>query len=425
MLLRPSIRFDCAHTGLMPMMHMSKAPTAFAPVNKLFFRIICVIFQIRRFVIWRFFAVDRPVALSVFVGEFFLVLYLGYRRDFVVVLQVNQADPLRGAAHYAKLAHRNSDDDARPVDDHQIVVVRHVLDGDQLAGLFGDVDGFYALTATVGHPVIFNVGALAVSFFRHDQHAHVWAINTNHANDLVIGPCKRDAAYAGSSASHRPNGRLVETDGPSGLERHDDFAVAGRQAGFQQLVALIDVNGVDSVCTWARVGFQRGLFNRSLLRAHNDEVALEVLLVLEVLHLDVGLDFLFFRNIDNVLDGPPARGAAAFGDFKGAQPEATASFREEEHVVVRRCNDDVLGEVLFAGIGAQRPFAAPALATVFGQWGTLDVAFVGNRDDNLFVLDEVLDAHVFGRMYDGGAAFVAVFGFHLHQLVLDDFHAQA
>ena len=74
-------------------------------------------------------------------------------------------DPVVGAIINTLLTDGHADDNARLVDNHQIFVVSHSLNGDKVAGLVGDVQGLHALGATVGDAVVLDVGTLAKALF--------------------------------------------------------------------------------------------------------------------------------------------------------------------------------------------------------------------------------------------------------------------
>ena len=56
--------------------------------------------------------------------------------------KADQTNALRGTSHDAQLFHRHANGDARLVDDHQVVLVCDVQDGNQLACFLCDSGGF-------------------------------------------------------------------------------------------------------------------------------------------------------------------------------------------------------------------------------------------------------------------------------------------
>ena len=91
---------------------------------------------------------------------------------------------------------------------------------------------------------------------------------------------------------------------------------------------------------------------------------------------------------------------------------------------MHRGHIDMLDEILVARRAALGADAAPVLGTVFGQRRTFDIAQVRNGDDHLVVGVEILRVELFGSVNDLRAPFVAVFGLHLQQFVLNDLHLQ-
>src|SRR5690606_14504965 len=135
-------------------------------------------------------------------------------------------------------------------------------------------------------------------------------------NYLVFRTGKGNTAYACSRTSHRAYRRFVEPDCPSRLQCHHNLAISIGEACLQQLIALIDVDGIDTIGPWPGVSLQRGLLNGAAFGTHDDEIVLKVFLVLEVLHFDVRFDFFFFRDVDDVLYRPAARRACSFWNFE-------------------------------------------------------------------------------------------------------------
>ncbi len=71
------------------------------------------------------------------------------------------------------------------------------------------------------------------------------------------------------------------------------------------------------------------------------------------------------------------------------------------------------------------PFAAPALASVLGDGGTLDVPGVTDGDRHVLFSDQVLDAELAGVVHDLGAPLVAVLRLHRPQFRHHDPHEQS
>ena len=145
-----------------------------------------------------------------------LVLGLGnlaHCRDGVFASKADQTHPLGGPAHHTQFIHGQADGDARLVDDHQVVLVRHVQDGDELSGLLGDLQGLHPLSSTVGDAVVVHRRALSVAVLRHDKDVAGRILNAHHSDHLVLAVCKRHTAHAHGGASHGTRLGFVESDG--------------------------------------------------------------------------------------------------------------------------------------------------------------------------------------------------------------------
>ena len=323
------------------------------------------------------------------------------------------------------MRHGRADGQARAVDNHQVVVVGHGLNRNQVAGLLRDVNRLHALAAAVGDAVLLQVGALAVAVLA--QHEHVLlrvGLDANHADHLVA-LLERNAAHAGAHTSDGTHRRLVEANRLAAAGRNHDFGAAARELRLEQLVALADDNRVDAVLTRTRVGLELRLLDDALFRAHDDVVAVHVVGIVQTLDVDVGAHLVVGLNLDDVLDGAALRAARALGNLVDLEPVAAALLREEEHRVVHRGRIDVLDEVLVARGAPLGTPAAAVLRTVLGQRRALDVAHVRDGDDHVVVGVEVLGVELLRGVDNLRAALVAVLLLDLEQLLLDNLELHA
>src|SRR5690606_7974973 len=113
------------------------------------------------------------------------------------------------------------------------VVISDTLDSDQLACFLGYVDGFYTLTATVCHSIVFYIGALTIATFRYDQYGRLRTIYSNHANNLIAVAGKAYSADACCCSSHWPDRGFVKAYSTAGAQCHDDFAGSRSQASLK------------------------------------------------------------------------------------------------------------------------------------------------------------------------------------------------
>ena len=117
------------------------------------------------------------------------------------------------------------------------------------------------------------------------------------------------------------------------------------------------------------VGLERGVV-RGKLRLLDDPVLRrehEVLRLLEVARLDHGAHLLVLAEREQVLDRPPLRLARAERELVHLQPVDLADVREEEDVVVRRGDEQVLDVVVVLQLHPHHADAAAALLTVRGH----------------------------------------------------------
>ncbi len=168
-------------------------------------------------------------------------------------------------------------------------------------------------------------------------------------------------------------------------------------------VVIRNVDGVDAVA--ARIGEcrQLGLLDDAVAGGHDDEFAF-----LETAHRQEGADLFAFGKFDHVDDRFALGEFAADRDLVDFDPVGFALGREEENVVVRRGDEQMLDEVFFLDIDALHAAAAAILFAVGGGREALDVALMADGDDHVLFGDEVFDGDFFLGIDDLGAALVAV-----------------
>ena len=128
--------------------------------------------------------------LCLLLGQFLLgsFLHLADTGDGVVLLrQVDETHTLSGTTHDTYLADIQSDEDTALVDNHQVVLVSHHLDGYQTTGLLGDGEGLHTLGTTSGLTVVLNIRALAIAILtNHHDGLGLRIVDTYHAYNLVV-----------------------------------------------------------------------------------------------------------------------------------------------------------------------------------------------------------------------------------------------
>ncbi len=98
---------------------------------------------------------------------------------------------------------------------------------------------------------------------------------------------------------------------------------------------------------------------------------------------------------------------------------------EEEHVIVRARDEEVLDEIVLAQVHALQALAAPLLLAVRGDRQSLHVTRARDRDDHVLFGDEVLDVEVLRCRGDRRAALVGELRADLGEFVLDDLQHEA
>ena len=102
-------------------------------------------------------------------------------------------------------------------------------------------------------------------------------------------------------------------------------------------------------------------------------------------------------------------GSARLGDLISLFAVDLAEAREEEDIIVRRCGEDALGEVLFLERLAGHAAAAALLGAIGRGRDALDIARVGEGKDALLFFNEVFNVDLVLDVLNFGAALVAVF----------------
>ena len=184
-------------------------------------------------------------------------------------------------------------------------------------------------------------------------------------------------------------------------------------------VAFLDTHRDDAAGARIAERAQLGLLDHAAARAHDDELVL-----FELLHGQQRGDPLAFLHRHQVGD---RLAAAIWPDVRNLvhlQPVGTAAVREDHDVGMRRGDEEMADEILFARAHADAALAAAALIAVVGDRRALDVAGVADGDRHVLFGDQILDAELalFGE--DLGPALVAVLLLDGAQLVDDDLHHQ-
>src|SRR6185436_9957430 len=323
------------------------------------------------------------------------------RYHLVVVADVDDLDPLRGAADGADVVGQHPQDHALLRDDQQLVAGLDVGDADDGAVAVGGGDVDDADPAARLDAILLDLGALAVAALGHRQQG-ADRLHRLHGDDVIVA-AQRDAADAVGGAAHRPHVGLLEADRHAVARADEHLAGAVGLLHGNHRVALLDAHRDDAAGARVAEAGQRGLLDHAAQRPHDDE-----LVFLELFDRQRRRDLLAFLHRHQVGDRLALAVGADVRDLVDLQPVGAAAVRENHDVGVRRGDEQVADEVLGAGAHADAPLAAAALVAVGRDRRPLDVAGVADGDRHVLFGDQVLDVDLAGGVDDFGAPLVAV-----------------
>ena len=222
------------------------------------------------------------------------------------------------------------------------------------------------------------------------------------AHDL-IAVTERNTLYARRIAAHDAHIRFVKADRHAVPGRKENVIFAVRLHDGNELVAIVQRQGADT-------GFSRGIEAReknpldgALFRDEHEVIFVKFVDGDTGSHGLAGLERQDIHNIRALC------GSACLGNLIALLAVDLAEAREEEDIIVRRCGEDALGEVLFLERLAGHAAATALLGAIGRRRDTLDVARMGEGKDALFLFDEVFNVDLIFHVLNFGAALVAVF----------------
>ena len=192
----------------------------------------------------------------------------------------------------------------------------------------------------------------------------------------------------------RPIGRSCSSSAWKRIDmasRADQQQIVGVAAelGGDELVALTQVDRREATGAVGVVRAQLGLLDQSLLGG--DHQVRRDVVIADRHHLGDPLIGLERQDVGDVL--APGR-ARLLRQLMRLGPVDPAPVGEEQQPVVGRGDEEVLDDVVLAQRRALHAPAAPLLRAVEVGLGALGVAAAGHRDHDVFVGDQVLEAHV-------------------------------
>ncbi len=311
------------------------------------------------------------------------------------------------------------DEDAAIGHDDNVVLFLDLFDCHHPAGLLGRLDCEDPLPAPVADPVFVGFAALAEPFFCCNQNSRSGPPENDGTDNAVVFLGKPHRPHSSCSPAHDADFLFMEPDGHS-LRRADDHVLLPvREMHIDQPVSLVEPDGHDARLAWIAELTEQRLLDIPLLRRHqNVQRRLEVF----DSHIRDNPFFLFLG--DKVGDGLSAACFAPFRNLKHLQPVASAFIGKEQYVLMRRCDEHRLDEVVLFGRRTAASASSPGLPSVTADRGPFDKAIMADCDHHLFFGDHVLDAELLGLVHDLRPAFISVLLSHLQEFFADDLHLQ-
>ena len=310
--------------------------------------------------------------------------------------------------------------------------------------------------------VLLDRRALAEAVLRHgeESRAGVRQLGPDH----LVARLQSDAFHAEGRSPHRPDLLLVETDGHALGGADDHVLVAVRVHHRDELVVVLDGQGLEAARPRPRERLQLGALDQAVLRDEDDvgpgrdldrlggdarrlrlldllaagarlllrsglfrrlrALLLALLHRAQLFHRQQRRDLLVLRERDQVDDRLSSRGPACLGQFVHLEPEHPPLAGEDEHVVMRAGDEDLLDEVVVGGARAGFSAAAPPLRAVERHRIALDVPLVADGHHHVLFGDQVLVGKLARLSLDLGAARIGEEALHLAQLLLDHIEEQ-
>ena len=305
----------------------------------------------------------------------------------------------------------DADQNAVLADQDQVVGFVHDLDARHVAGrVVADADA-----AAVGDAVIVNAAAASLAVLGKGQDGRARAADAGAHH--IVALTQADGTHAVAGASHGAGAVLHKADGCAVVGGNDNFVIALGQVAPDQAVALVQRNGDQTHLADVAELRQRRALDQTLTGDHG---CVGVILVRVGGLAQHQGDLFALLQLQQVDDVGTLGGAAALGNLVALQPVDAALVGHKQHIIVGRTDVQLLGKVLVL-LGHTLHAAPAAVLRLIGvQRRALDVALVGQRKDAGFLGDEVLDVHLAGNGFDGGAALIAVLVGKGAQVGLDD-----
>ena len=258
-------------------------------------------------------------------------------------------------------------------------------------------------------------GSLAVTVLRDCQEISV-IVNADNANNHIVAP-KINALDAGSNTAHHTRILFTEADRHARSSCEKDVVVAPCVDDTNQIIAITQMDGIDSCHVDIAVVPKRRAFHFPVSRREQQEV----LAFFKVVNRQAGDNLLLVTEAEKIDDGATLACSAAFGNLPDLEFEYTAEACETQQIGMRVSREEQLGEIIFFDFAALDAAAASALFAVCVQRKTLDIATVCDSDDHLVFGDEIANVVVIRlTVLNAGLSFDAPCVSHIRAVLPDD-----
>src|ERR1700694_2833362 len=210
--------------------------------------------------------------------RFFLAVVFGLDHAFeagklFALIEVDQRDALRRAAHLADRPDLGADEHPAGRDQHYLIVGTYQRSRDDPAIACRLLDRDHALGAAAMTGVLDDRRSFAVTIFGRRQHRLLLVFGDEHANDRLAA-IEAHPAHAVRIAAHRPHVGFLETHRLSaGAEQHHIVLAVGER-GADQEITVVEIDGDDARRTRPREFRQWRLFHGALGSRHEHETVL-------------------------------------------------------------------------------------------------------------------------------------------------------
>src|SRR4030095_8037407 len=329
--------------------------------------------------------------------------------ELVALLEIDEPDALCGPTDRSQIGRGHPHDDPVLGNEDHVILVRDCLHPDHEPITVRRLDVDSAASISLLKAIFRHGGSLFAA--REERHAfHLW-IDDDHVHDF-ISVVERNAPDAAGGSPHGARIALGESDSHSTLGPQNHLVPLFRKRRPKQNIAFLENNGDDPGPLGPGIGAQDRLLYRAPPRRHKDAAHL-----IELSNAKVLAHRLAALELNEVDERPSFRGARHVGDVIDLAPVHFSPIREEEDVVVSRGGEQILDVVAFLCVRPNYAAASPSLTLVRAESGALDVTLMADRDNDLFLGDEVLDVDVLRSFDDLGSSFIAVGLLNLGQIL--------